>query len=47
MRYTQLFECDDAFEESVEIGRDLQSALGQQTLGKCCHTNVLLVYSFD
>ncbi len=34
MRYTRLFECDNSFEESVEIGPDLQSALGQQTLGK-------------
>jgi hypothetical protein len=40
MRYTRLFECDDSFEESVEIGPDLQSALGQQTLGKWCRTNV-------
>jgi diketogulonate reductase-like aldo/keto reductase/alpha-ketoglutarate-dependent taurine dioxygenase len=33
MRYTRLFECDtNSFNESVEIGHDLQSALCQETL---------------
>ncbi len=33
MRYTRLFECDDGFSESVDIGPDLQRGLSQETLG--------------